>query len=93
MLALLSTEGKFSCLKSAENIEKVSHDKLTRFLSNFAVKSKTDIKSLPKGGQIIIDDTSLSKMYAKSIEASQRDFLLHFYMKKFNNQDVFELVA
>jgi hypothetical protein len=29
----------------------------------------------------------------KSIEASQRDFLQDFYMKKFNNQDVFELVA
>jgi len=45
MLALLSIEGKFSCLKCVENI-----------------------KSLPKGGQLIIDDTSLSKMYAKSIE-------------------------
>jgi len=29
----------------------------------------------------------------KSIEASQRDFLQDFYMKKFTNQDVFELVA
>lgn len=68
MLALLSTEGKFSCLKCAENIEKVSHDKLTRFLSNFAGKSEIDINVLPKGGKIIIDDTSLSKIYAKSIE-------------------------
>lgn len=68
MLALLSTEGKFSCLKCAENIEKVSHDKLTRFLSNFEQKKEIDIKSLPKGGKIVIDDTSLSKIYAKSIE-------------------------
>jgi SRSO17 transposase len=68
MLALLSTEGKFSCLKSAENIEKVSHDKLTRFLSNFDRKPEIDIKSLPKGGKIVVDDTSLSKIYAKSIE-------------------------
>ena len=29
----------------------------------------------------------------KSIEASQRDFLQNFYMKKYTNQDVFELVA
>lgn len=68
ILALLSTEGKFSCLKSAENIEKVSHDKLTRFLSYFEQKPSIDIKNLPKGGQIVIDDTSLSKIYAKNIE-------------------------
>jgi len=68
ILALLSTEGKFSCLKSAKNIEKVSHDKLTRFLSFFDEKPEIDIKNLPKGGRIVIDDTSLSKIYAKSIE-------------------------
>jgi len=67
-MALLSTEGKFSCLKAAENIEKFSHDKLTRFLSNFDQKPEIDVKSLPKGGHIVIDDTSLSKIYAKSIE-------------------------
>lgn len=68
ILALLSTEGKFSCLKSAENIEKISHDKLTRFLSFLEQKTEIDIKNLPKGGKIVIDDTSLSKIYAKSIE-------------------------
>jgi len=67
-MALLSTEGKFSCLKAAENIEKVSHDKLTRFLSFFEQKQEIDIKSLPRGGKLIVDDTSLSKIYAKSIE-------------------------
>ncbi len=29
----------------------------------------------------------------KSIEASHRDFLQDFYMKKYTNQDIFELVA
>lgn len=68
IMALLSTQGKFSCLKSAENIEKISHDKLTRFLSFFDEKPKINIKSLPRGGQLIIDCTSLSKIYAKTIE-------------------------
>ncbi|MDD3013887.1 MAG: transposase [Candidatus Gastranaerophilales bacterium] len=67
-MALLSTEGKFSCLKCAENIEKISHDKLTRFLSNNDEKAKVNIKTLPKGGNLIVDDTPLSKMYAKNIE-------------------------
>ena len=47
-IALLSTEGKFSCLKCAENIENVSHDKLTRFLANNDKKTEIDIKNLPK---------------------------------------------
>jgi hypothetical protein len=68
ILALLSTEGKFSCLKSAENIEKISHDKLSRFLSYFDQKQEIDIKNLPKGGKVIVDDTSLSKMYAQNIK-------------------------
>ena len=67
-MALLCTEGKFSCLKSAEILEKVSHDKLSRFLSIFDAKPQIDIKNLPKGGKIIIDDTSLSKIYAKIIK-------------------------
>jgi len=67
-IALLSTEGKFSCHKSACKVENVSHDKLTRFLSNSEAKTDIDIKSLPKGGQLIFDDTSLSKIYAKNIE-------------------------
>lgn len=67
-MALLCTEGKFSCAKSAEILENVSHDKLTRFLSTLNLNPQIDLKSLPKGGKIIVDDTSLSKMYAKSIE-------------------------
>ena len=67
-IALLSTEGKFSCLKCAENIENVSHDKLTRFLANNDEKPEIDIKNLPKGGRLIFDDTAISKRYSKNIE-------------------------
>lgn len=67
-MALLCTEGKFSCTKSAQILENVSHDKLTRFLSTLSMNPQIDFKNLPKGGKIVIDDTSLSKMYAKSIE-------------------------
>ncbi len=67
-MALLSTEGKFSCHKSAENLEKVSHDCLTRFLTKHAEKQKIDIKNLPKGGDLIFDDTSIAKKFSKNIE-------------------------
>lgn len=68
ILALLSTEGKFSCLKSAENFKNISHDKLTRFLTNNEEKPEIDIKNLPKGGKLIFDDTSMNKSYSKNIE-------------------------
>jgi hypothetical protein len=68
IMALLSTEGKFSCLKSAEKLENVSHDSLTRFLNKSDLKPEIDIKSLPKGGTLIFDDTSISKLFAKNIE-------------------------
>lgn len=68
MMALLSTEGKFSCLKSAEKLKDVSHDSLTRFLSKTDSNQEIDIKSLPKGGTLIFDDTSISKLFAKNIE-------------------------
>jgi len=67
-MALLCTEGKFSCAKSAKILESVSHDKLNRFLSILNINPEIDIKNLPVGGKIIVDDSSLSKMYAKSIE-------------------------
>ena len=38
MMALLSTEGKFSYHKSAEKLENISHDKLTRFLKSIKYK-------------------------------------------------------
>jgi len=67
-MSLLSTEGKFSCNKSACKVENVSHDKLTRFLSNNEENTMPEINSLPKGGQLIFDDTSISKMFSKNIE-------------------------
>ncbi len=62
-MALLSTEGKFSCLKSAENIEKVSHDKLTRFLSCF--EQKQEIEKNSKGEVLL---TALAKGFSKAEE-------------------------
>jgi hypothetical protein len=50
MLALLSTEGKFSCHKSSCKLENVSHDKLTRFLSKSDLNQEIDLKSLPPNG-------------------------------------------
>lgn len=67
-IALLSTEGKFSCHKSACKVKNLSHDKLTRFLSKNDEKIEIDIKSLPKGGQLIFDDTSINKQFSKNIE-------------------------
>lgn len=67
-MALLSEEGKFSCHKSAEKLENVSHDSLTRFLSKTDFNQEIDIKSLPSGGTLIYDDTSISKLFAKNIE-------------------------
>lgn len=68
MLALLSTEGKFSCHKSAYNLENISHDKLTRFLTDKTNQQEIDIKDLPKGGALIYDDTSINKTHSKNIE-------------------------
>lgn len=67
-LALLSTEGKFSCCKSARNLNNISHDKLTRFLSKTTLKEEIEIKSLPKGGDLIFDDSSINKSSSKNIE-------------------------
>lgn len=67
-IALLSTEGKFSCRKSAQNLTNISHDKLTRILSKNAVNQDIDIKSLPKGGNLVFDDSSINKSYARNIE-------------------------
>ena len=46
----------------------MSHDELTRFLGKTEQSPEIDIKTLPKGGQLIFDDTSISKMYSKNIE-------------------------
>jgi hypothetical protein len=67
-MALLSTEGKFSCHKSAEKLENVSHDSLTRFLSKSGSNQDIDVQNLPQNGTLIYDDTSISKLFAKNIE-------------------------
>lgn len=68
ILALLSIEGKFSCCKAARNFINVSHDKLTRLLLKKDKKKEIDIKSLPKGGQLIFDDSPINKSSSKNIE-------------------------
>ncbi len=67
-LALLVTEGKFSCVKAAESLSLFSHDSLTRYLSKNELKHNIDIGKLPKGGRLIFDDSSISKMFSKDIE-------------------------
>lgn len=67
-MALLCTEGKFSCLKAACKVGLISHDELTRFLGKTEQNAEIDIKNLPKGGSLIFDDTSISKIYSKNIE-------------------------
>jgi hypothetical protein len=64
----LSVEGKFSCCKSARNLNNISHDKLTRILSKATLKEEIDIKNLPIGGELIFDDTSINKSHSKNIE-------------------------
>jgi hypothetical protein len=68
ILALLKTEGKFSCLKAASFLGTVSHDKLNRILINNDEKVQIEIKNLPKGGRLIFDDTAISKRFSKNIE-------------------------
>jgi len=46
----------------------VSHDKLTKFLSNNEEKTEPDIKNIPKGGSLIFDDTSINKSFPKKVE-------------------------
>jgi hypothetical protein len=68
MMALLSTDGKFSCLKAAMLLSIYSHDQLTRFLLKEEPKQEINIKNLPKGGRLIFDDSAINKNYAKNIE-------------------------
>lgn len=67
-LALLSQEGKFSCVKAAKSLPLVSHDFLTRLLIKSDLKCRIDFKKLPKNGDLIFDDTVIPKKYSKLIE-------------------------
>lgn len=69
-LAILLTEGNFSCVKAAKILGFASHDQLTRELCK-AVEFQatlTAIKDLPQGGRLIVDDTVVAKPHAETIE-------------------------
>lgn len=68
ILALLSTEGKFSCVKAAQSLPLVSHDYLTRSLIKATFKPFKQIHKLPAKGVLIFDDTVISKRFSKKIE-------------------------
>lgn len=67
-LALLSQEGKFSCVKAAQSLPLISHDHLTRLLIKSDIKCCNNLKKLPKNGVIIFDDSVIPKKYSKLIE-------------------------
>lgn len=70
ILALLSVEGKFSCLKSAKNLNLVSHDYLTRSLTKAEFNPFTSPEKLPKNGDLIIDDSPLAKPFSSTLEGA-----------------------
>ena len=70
MLALILKEGKFSCVKAAKKLTSISHDSLTRILQKEEVESNVDIEKLPKGGILIVDDTTIDKSYSKKLEGT-----------------------
>lgn len=67
-LALLKEEGKFSCVKAAQTLPMISHDKLTRILIKSDLKCCENLSKLPKNGVLIFDDTIIPKKYSKFIE-------------------------
>jgi putative transposase len=69
-LALLLTEGSFSCVKAATCIGLFSHDQLTRDLSRQVVYTAilTPFTNLPKEGDLSVDDTIIAKPHAGEIE-------------------------
>jgi hypothetical protein len=68
-LALILTEGTFSCVKAANTLGFVSHDHLTRALAKtFSYTSVVDWGQLPKRGMLVVDDTVIAKPYSKAIE-------------------------
>lgn len=67
-IALLLTEGKFSCVKASRNLGFVSHDGLTRQLcKDWQYHVITDWEKLLPNGDLVIDDTAVAKPYAKNI--------------------------
>jgi len=67
-IALLLNEGKFSSVKAAKTLGFVSHDGLTRQLSKtWEYGVVTDWSTLSPGGDLVFDDTTVAKPYAKRI--------------------------
>ena len=69
-LALLLTEGRFSCVKAAQSLGLFSHDQLTRELAKEVVYTAilTPLEALPKAGELSVDDTVVAKPHANDIE-------------------------
>jgi hypothetical protein len=68
-LALILNEGSFSCVKASQSLGFVSHDQLTRQLSQEWMHSPVaDWSLLPKKGVLVIDDTVIAKPHSKKIE-------------------------
>lgn len=69
-LAILLTEGNFSCVKASRSIGLFSHDRLTRDLSKEISYQAvlTPLSELPKTGDLSVDDTVVAKPHAVEIE-------------------------
>jgi len=68
-LALILNEGSFSCVKASQSLGFVSHDQLTRQLSQEWMHSPVaDWSLLPKKGVLVIDDTVIAKPHSEKIE-------------------------
>jgi putative transposase len=69
-LAILLTEGNFSCVKAAQGIGLFSHDQLTRELAKEVAYTAilTPLEDLPKEGELSTDDTVIAKPHATEIE-------------------------
>ena len=68
ILFLILTEGVFSCLKASGLWLLSSHDALSRWLVGDGVSVCADLRMLPAGGCIVIDDTVINKQFSKKIE-------------------------
>jgi hypothetical protein len=69
-LAILLTEGNFSCVKAAKTLGMVSHDHINRILQQpvcFTANLTTPDK-LPKHGNLTVDDTVVAKPFSEQIE-------------------------
>jgi hypothetical protein len=68
-LALILNEGSFSCFKASQLLGFVSHDQLTRQLSQEWMPSPVaDWARLPKKGVLVIDDTVIAKPHSEKID-------------------------